>query len=501
LRRPYGCFEAKEWDDYPSEYVSISDDTATGYGVTNYDRVFFTFDNPMINTGAFATDDSNLAAGDNVTVIGYPAAGDYDGTKLMSRPGYVGDDDYVDTDVIEMIYYSYGGDSGSIVFDSLSQIRAIHVAGSSGTNGPPRFAKDFTTTDTSDLATTTSDYVDPTAKANLVADLWSSDWAFPSTYAWEGDFEVEVPLWNVAEAQSGEITVSLWLSDDEYFFSTDNLIGEFTTSSIGPDSKGTISVAIDTTMFPQNSVNGATYYLFVSFSCVEDEWDSEYNSAYVGQVTVSSVEEDSSSSSSTICFGSESVVVTSNGERKFISEIEVGEEIMTLNRKREIEYQPVIFKPHTSDNQIEASFIHMTTESEKVLKATEAHLVLVGDCEGDASDFKLVEIGKVYIDQCVISLSNENNNEWRNDRITKLEKVAEKGVHTVITLNPGDMVIVDGVVASSFEDFHVIPNMFYKLHRFAYSLLGPDLMNGEMVNFFTNSIAGRFASFFGKFLK
>lgn len=92
------------------------------------------------------------------------------------------------------------------------------------------------------------------------------------------------------------------------------------------------------------------------------------------------------------------------------------------------------------------------------------HLVLSSKtCE--ASSVSLTYASDVAIGGC---LSTVNGLEV----VTEVSRSSARGIYTVVTAHKDGLIVVDGVVSSSFAINHMIPNTFYNIHRAVSHILG-----------------------------
>ncbi len=138
---------------------------------------------------------------------------------------------------------------------------------------------------------------------------------------------------------------------------------------------------------------------------------------------------------------------------------------MTMSLDNSLMLAKVVFVPHKFNTQ-EAVFIELQTNNTRQLKLTESHLLLIQkQCHLDLalplSSFVLTRADHVALNDCVLTTTGPQ-------LITSIQTTVKNGVYTVVKDNPSGLVIVDGIVASSFSDFHFLANEFYQLHRLAH---------------------------------
>jgi Hint module len=68
-----------------------------------------------------------------------------------------------------------------------------------------------------------------------------------------------------------------------------------------------------------------------------------------------------------------------SGRTKFISEVSVGERVLSANTAGEQFFSDVVFVPHKS-NKERAMFVHITTSEGRDVKMTQSHILPAGAC-------------------------------------------------------------------------------------------------------------------------
>jgi hypothetical protein len=102
-----------------------------------------------------------------------------------------------------------------------------------------------------------------------------------------------------------------------------------------------------------------------------------------GSAAVNKAAKESSSNSGTTaspgpaCFSADSILYLENGETKQIQDANLGDKILSYNRKKnEYKYSPIIAIPHEKNSQLN-NFIELKTSGDKTIKMTETHLLPV----------------------------------------------------------------------------------------------------------------------------
>ena len=181
------------------------------------------------------------------------------------------------------------------------------------------------------------------------------------------------------------------------------------------------------------------------------------------------------------CFAGSELVELDSGVLLKISEVKLGDRVrvvpMDASSSRNNSFalaffSPVIYLPH-SKNEIIANFVQLFTQQGKDIKLTEKHLILSSlNCDPSLS-LTLVEAGKLKVGDCVQTMRGL-------EVISRRRMVAGKGLYTVVLLD-GELIVINGIIASPFVTNHRVVNAFYSLHRVIYSLC-PWLLRNRRVN-------------------
>ena len=185
-----------------------------------------------------------------------------------------------------------------------------------------------------------------------------------------------------------------------------------------------------------------------------------YNSvfSYSTYTPTSSSSSKSSADKLKACFaGSETLSLESGGLRA-ISDVRMGDRVLSADAAGRTSYSDVVFMPHRA-NSDDAFFSHITTASGRDIKMTHSHIILAGPCHSSAP-LPLTYASSVSVGDCVMTVSGE-------DMASTVENVQGKGLYTVVTKE--EYVVVNGIIASPFAANHMVANLYYNLHRFAYT--------------------------------
>lgn len=181
---------------------------------------------------------------------------------------------------------------------------------------------------------------------------------------------------------------------------------------------------------------------------------------------------------SAACFSADSTVQLESGEMKQMSDVIVGDRILVSAADGSFHYSAVVFLPHKS-NAVTSSFVTLSSAAHSV-RMTPAHLVLASKtCE--ASSIALSFASDVTVGSCLSTVDGL-------EVVTSVSRSTGNGIYSVVTAHKDGLVVVDGVVSSSFAVNHMIPNMFYHFHRAVSALMGSaDVMRS--VTAFASAVA------------
>ena len=162
------------------------------------------------------------------------------------------------------------------------------------------------------------------------------------------------------------------------------------------------------------------------------------------------------------CFAATETVTLESGATKAISEVAVGDRILTVNAKTgEQVYSDVAYLPH-GQNAVQATFAVVTTASGRDLKMTTNHYLPAGSCAlPPAAPLPVVAASTVAVGDCVQTVSGR-------ERVVSVSTVAGAGIYTAIAME--ELLVVNGIVATPYGGINpTLANMYYNLFRLAYS--------------------------------
>jgi len=172
------------------------------------------------------------------------------------------------------------------------------------------------------------------------------------------------------------------------------------------------------------------------------------------------------------CFSADDEVTLESGLSKRLSDLKVGDRILSADKTGDLSFSDVVFLPHGLNHKT-ATFIELTTATGKQLRVTKSHLMVT--CEGTT-----VTAGSLSPDVCLRTVDGE-------DVLTATKKVQANGIYTAITHN--EFIVVGGVIASPFAMNHELVNSYYNIHRFAYNYF-PDLLQLPIVSKINEYLGG-----------
>jgi Hint module len=168
------------------------------------------------------------------------------------------------------------------------------------------------------------------------------------------------------------------------------------------------------------------------------------------------------------CFAGSETLHLESGEVRAISNVRVGDRVLSADAAGRTSYSDVVFVPHRA-NSDDALFTHITTASGRDIKMTPSHIILAGPCH---SPLPLTYASLVSVGDCVMTVSGE-------DMVSTVETVQGKGLYTVVTKE--EYVVVSGIIASPFAANHMLANLYYNIHRFVYAS-APSFLNNAALH-------------------
>jgi hypothetical protein len=160
-----------------------------------------------------------------------------------------------------------------------------------------------------------------------------------------------------------------------------------------------------------------------------------------------------------MCFsGSESVSLES-GATIPISEVSVGDRVLSANAQGQVVYSDVVAVPHKKNDQL-VNFIHITLSNHMDIKMTPDHLVLAStSCD---SQMSLLSAADIKVNECLQTVDGQS-------RVVSKTLLQARGIYTLVTQE--EFIVVNGIIASPFAVNHAVASAFYSVHRMLYSLI------------------------------
>jgi hypothetical protein len=191
------------------------------------------------------------------------------------------------------------------------------------------------------------------------------------------------------------------------------------------------------------------------------------------------------------CFSASQTVEKDTGELIPISEVKVGDRILSVNSVGEKVFSDVVYVPHLF-NENERLFISLTISTTPVpLLATANHFIFASPCadQSDADNVDdlgwgastLVKMSEITSGMCIQTATGGLA------KVLSVGSVKEKGMYTVVTNE--EYIVVNGVIASPFANSHLIPHIYYNLHRLLYKL-SPSILNSPYLRQFNDALGG-----------
>lgn len=150
----------------------------------------------------------------------------------------------------------------------------------------------------------------------------------------------------------------------------------------------------------------------------------------------------SQASHSSGCFSSDSTVETETGEIRRLSQLKVGERIMSVNSNGEIVFSEVIMFLDRDVNQTR-EFVQIKTNSGATIRTTPAHLLPVWKPHQHETKYLYAD----QVEENDFLLVNVNSN-LEPQRVTEVKAVLSRGF--IAPLTREGTVVVDSVAASCY---------------------------------------------------
>ena len=168
--------------------------------------------------------------------------------------------------------------------------------------------------------------------------------------------------------------------------------------------------------------------------------------------------------STSACFAASERVALESGATKAMSEVAVGDRILTVNAKTGAQvYSAVVAVPH-GKNAVKATFAVVTTASGRDLKVTANHMLPAGACDAAAASLPLAAAATVAVGDCVQTVSGR-------EQVVSVRTVEGEGIYTAVAME--ELLVVNGIVATPFGGVNpALAHLFYDLHRLFFAVAG-----------------------------
>jgi len=313
--------------------------------------------------------------------------------------------------------------------------------------------------------------------SNSYFDEWNECTNDDFTTYWDalGDGVLELYFWNDNEG-SMEVIASSYCSASSgnlaaFFLHADGCIdrgGSWSQDRYCNAATSSVSV----TSYSSDDCTGTAdwsdeKYLATCFSNNDDfsndRWDDRYGDDYENSQSgccASNTAACFSSSGAAVasCFAADQQVSLADGSSKDMSEVQAGDSVLVMTKDGSLVFSEVVFVPHAANTEA-AVFVELKTESNLSLKVTESHLVSSGAC-GQGS-MSLTRAEDVAVGSCLQTTVGES-------KVVSTSTSVGNGIYSIVAKESSGLIVVNGIVASSFADNHVLTNMFYNVHRALY---------------------------------
>merc|ERR1711998_113711 len=151
-----------------------------------------------------------------------------------------------------------------------------------------------------------------------------------------------------------------------------------------------------------------------------------------------------------------------NGKFKMLFEVSIGDRVQVVKDNGSVAFSPVVFIPHQKENSMTSRFLTLSTQHTSI-KVTPSHFLLSGECDEDVSEFELQFASKIALGSCLVTVNGK-------ETVSSISLSHGYGIQTLVVAERTGLVVVNGIVASSFASLHTIPNTLYNIHRLVYSI-------------------------------
>ena len=155
--------------------------------------------------------------------------------------------------------------------------------------------------------------------------------------------------------------------------------------------------------------------------------------------------------STSACFAGTELVTLESGETKSLTEVKVGDRVLTMNAKSgKMVFSDVVFLPH-GPNTESSTFVKITTTSGRDLKMTTNHILPVGTCNTKQS-LSYLSASEIVVGDCVETVHGR-------ETIVSVEFINGVGIYTLITME--ELLVINGIIATPFGGINpTLANMY-----------------------------------------
>lgn len=172
----------------------------------------------------------------------------------------------------------------------------------------------------------------------------------------------------------------------------------------------------------------------------------------------------SQASHTTGCFTGNSTVLTSTGEHRLLSELKIGEKVLSMDSNGNTIFSEVLL---FLDRNIEQTreFVRIEIDGGAALTVTAKHLVLVWHMDKQSTDYRFAE----HVEEGDFVLVNRNET-LEPRKVIKISNELNKGVYAPLTYE--GTIIVNSVTASCYAlvEKHNLAHMSFMPMRVLHSI-------------------------------
>lgn len=163
------------------------------------------------------------------------------------------------------------------------------------------------------------------------------------------------------------------------------------------------------------------------------------------------------------CFSGDDLVTLEIGGAIRLSEVRIGDRILSASKDGVSSFSDVVFLPHGA-NQKQTTFVEVITSKDKQFRATRSHLIMT--CNG-----ALAAVNDLSPGACLRTVDG-------NETLIASKLVQKHGIYTAVTKN--EFLVIGGVVVSPFAINHDLVHAYYNIHRFVYDYI-PSLSKSTLL--------------------